>query len=193
VSPHPRPYFFYAGRLERIKGLDDVVPLFRQSDAPADLLIAGVGSHERELRALAGDSPHVRFLGHLSPERLAPLYRHAVAHIAPSVCFETFGNTLVEAFRQSTPVVARRIGPFPEIVGHAGGGELFDNAVDLRRSLERFASDRAYRDLLGAAGRRAYETTWSEDAIVPRYLEIIERTIARRFPSTAAAPAVAVT
>jgi hypothetical protein len=70
---------------------------------------------------------------------------------------------------------------------------LFDNAVDLRRALERFASDRAYRDQLGAAGRRAYETTWSEDAIVPRYLEIIERTIARRFPATAAAPAVAVT
>jgi len=193
VSPHPRPYFFYAGRLERIKGLDDVVPLFRQADAPADLLIAGAGSHERALRALAGDSPRVRFLGHVGPERLAPLYRHAVAHIAPSVCFETFGNTLVEAFRQSTPVVARRIGPFPEIVGHAGGGELFDNAVDLRRSLDRFASDRAYRDRLGAAGRRAYEATWSEDAIVPRYLEIIERTIARRFPTTPAAPAVAVT
>jgi glycosyltransferase involved in cell wall biosynthesis len=193
VSPHPRPYFFYAGRLERIKGLDDVVPLFRHPDAPADLLIAGAGSHERTLRALAGDSPRIRFLGYVSPERLAPLYRHAVAHIAPSVCFETFGNTLVEAFRQGTPVVARRIGPFPEIVGHAGGGELFDNAVDLRRSLERFASDRAYRDRLGAAGRRAYEATWSEDAIVPRYLEIIERTIARRFPATPAAPAVAVT
>jgi len=193
VSSHARPYFFYAGRLERIKGLDDVVPLFRDPDAPADLLIAGAGSHERALRALAGDSPRIRFLGHLRPEQLAPLYRHAVAHIAPSVCFETFGNTLVEAFRQGTPVIARRIGPFPEIVGHAGAGELFDNAVDLRRSLEHFASDRAYRDRLGAAGRRAYEATWSEDAIVPRYLDIVERTIARRFPATPAAPAVAVT
>jgi len=121
------------------------------------------------------------------------LYRHAVAHIAPSVCFETFGNTLVEAFRQSTPVIARRIGPFPEIVGHAGGGELFDNAVDLRRALDHFASDRDYRDRLGAAGRRAYEATWSEDAIVPRYLEIIERTVARRLPAAPTAQAVALT
>ena len=193
VSPHPRPYFFFAGRLERIKGLDDVMPLFRDPDAPADLLIAGAGSHERTLRALAGDSPRIRFLGYVRPEWLAPLYRHAVAHIAPSVCFETFGNTLVEAFRQSTPVVARRIGPFPEIVGHAGGGELFDNAVDLRRALEHLASDRAYRDRLGAAGRRAYEATWSEDAIVPRYLEIIERTMARRFPAAQTAQAVALT
>lgn len=190
-SPHPRPYFFYAGRLERIKGLDDVVPLFRGADAPGDLLIAGAGSHEPVLRGLAGDSPRVRFLGRLGPDHLAPLYRHAVAHIAPSVCFETFGNTLVEAFRQATPVVARRIGPFPEIVTHAGGGELFDDAAGLRRSLERFASDRSYRDRLGSAGRRAYETTWSEEAIVPRYLEIIERTCARRSITTPAAHAVA--
>ena len=193
ASPHPRPYFFYAGRLERIKGLDDVVPLFRDAQAPADLLIAGAGSHEPVLRALAGNSPRVQFLGHLGPDRLAPLYRHALAHIAPSVCFETFGNTLVEAFRQSAPVVARRIGPFPEIVAHAGGGELFDDAAGLRQALVRFASDRDYRDRLGAAGRRAYETTWSEEAIVPRYLEIVERTCARRSPVTSTAPAVAAT
>ncbi len=157
------------------------MPLFRDADAPADLLIAGAGSHERALRALAGDSPRIRFLGHVRPERLAPLYRHAIAHIAPSVCFETFGNTLVEAFRQSTPVIARRIGPFPEIVAHAGGGELFDDADDLRTALDALrVGPSDYRDRLGAAGRRAYEPTWSEEAIVPRYLEIVERTIARR-------------
>jgi glycosyltransferase involved in cell wall biosynthesis len=193
TSPHPRPYFFYAGRLERIKGLDDVVPLFRDAHVPADLLIAGAGSHETALRALAGNSPRVQFLGRLGPDRLAPLYRHAVAHIAPSVCFETFGNTLVEAFRQRTPVVARRIGPFPEIVAHAGGGELFDDVSGLRQALVRLASDRDYRDRLGVAGRRAYETTWSEEAIVPRYLEIVERTCARRSPVTSTAPAVAAT
>jgi glycosyltransferase involved in cell wall biosynthesis len=191
--PSERPYFLFVGRLERIKGLDDVVPLFRDAQAPADLLIAGAGSHEPVLRALAANSPRVQFLGHLGPDRLARLYRHAVAHIAPSVCFETFGNTLVEAFRQSTPVVARRIGPFPEIVAHAGGGELFDDADGLRQALVRFASDGDYRDRLGAAGRRAYETTWSEEAIVPRYMEIVERTSARRSPVTSTAPAVAAT
>jgi UDP-glucose 4-epimerase len=42
-SPHPRPYFFFVGRLERIKGLDDVIPVFR--DFPgADLLIAATAS-----------------------------------------------------------------------------------------------------------------------------------------------------
>jgi len=194
ARPHARPYFFYAGRLERIKGLDDVLPLFRDRGTPADLVIAGTGSHEPVLRALAAGAPNIHFLGHLPPERLAPLYRYAIAHIAPSVCFETFGNTLVESFRQSAPVVARRIGPFPEIVTHAGGGELFDDSASLQAALDRIASAPTYRDRLGAAGRRAYEATWSEEAIVPRYLEIVERTIARRAPSRAvAAPAALVT
>ena len=192
ASPHPRPYFFYAGRLERIKGLDDVLPLFLGADAPADLLIAGAGSHEPALRAIAGGSPHIHFLGYLPPERLAPLYRYAIAHIASSVCFETFGNTLVEAFRQRTPVIARNIGPFPEIVAHARAGELFDDADGLRAALRRFASDRAHRDRLGVAGRASYEATWSEEAIVPRYVDIVERTMARRRVSEVpAAPVVA--
>ena len=191
-SPHPRPYFFYAGRLERIKGLDDVIPLFLEPNAPADFVIAGTGSHEPALRALAAENPRIRFLGHLQPDKLAPFYRHAVAHIAPSVCFETFGNTLVESFRQGTPVLARRIGPFPEIIAHAAGGELFDDADDLRAALVRFASDRALRDRLGASARRAYEATWSEEAIVPRYLEIVERTIAARTPAAPPVHAVAV-
>jgi glycosyltransferase involved in cell wall biosynthesis len=191
--PHATPYFFYAGRLERIKGLDDIVPLFRDGIVPADLLLAGAGSHEPVLRSLAGQSPHVRFLGHLPPDHLAPLYRYAVAHIAPSVCYETFGNTLVEAFRQGTPVVARRIGPFPEIVTHAGGGELFDDAANLRPILERLLHDGVHRNALGAAGRRAYEATWSERAIVPRYLDIVDRTMSRRAPARRPAAAVATT
>jgi glycosyltransferase involved in cell wall biosynthesis len=190
-EPHPRPYFFYAGRLERIKGLDDVIPVFRDSGVPADLLIAGAGSYEGQLRALADRSPRIQFLGHLDATRLAALYRGAIAHVAPSVCFETFGNTLVESFAQGTPVVARRIGPFPEIVSHAAGGELFDDATELRSALTRLALDRAYRDRLGAAGRRAYEVTWSEQAILPRYLDIVERTIARHAGSASEAPAPA--
>ena len=190
ARPHARPYFFFAGRLERIKGLDDVIPLFRDGAVDADLLIAGAGAHEPVLRGLAAGSPRVRFVGHLPADRLAPLYRYAVAHIAPSVCYETFGNTLVEAFRQGTPVVARRVGPFPEIVAHAGAGELFDDVADLRPVLERLLADPGYRDLLGASGRRAYEVTWSERAIVPRYLDIVERALARRAPVSPPAAAV---
>jgi glycosyltransferase involved in cell wall biosynthesis len=52
-------------------------------------------------------------------------YEQAIAAIVPSIGFETFGNVLIEAFRAGVPVMARRLGPFPEIVELAQGGELF--------------------------------------------------------------------
>src|SRR5262249_44073756 len=39
-AAHARPYFLFVGRLEKIKGLDDVIPVFARFHR-ADLLIAG--------------------------------------------------------------------------------------------------------------------------------------------------------
>jgi glycosyltransferase involved in cell wall biosynthesis len=173
-SPHARPYFLFVGRLERIKGLDDVVPAFARFDR-ADLLIAGDGEYGSVLRAAAAGNPRVVFLGRLAPADLARYYRHAAALIVPSVCYETFGIILIEAFRQGTPVIARRIGPFPEILQRAGAGDLFDRPEELEAALHRFLDDPARRDRLGAAGRRAFAEAWSEQAVVPRFLELVRQ------------------
>ncbi|HSA54346.1 MAG TPA: glycosyltransferase family 4 protein [Gemmatimonadaceae bacterium] len=179
TPPHPRPYFFFAGRLERIKGLDDVIPVFGEFQG-ADLLIAGEGEHGGSLRALAAGMPNVRFLGRLPPEELSTYYRHAVASLVPSVCFETFGIVVIEAFREGTPVIARALGPLPEIVAGAEGGELFTTREELLAALRRLASDPAHRSRLAAAGFRAYVDRWSESAVIPQYLDIVRRAAARR-------------
>ena len=85
ASPHERPYFLFVGRLEKIKGLDDVIPLFRDY-TDADLLVAGDGEYADTLRALGRDLPRVKFLGRVPLDDLARYYRHAVALIVPSVC-----------------------------------------------------------------------------------------------------------
>jgi glycosyltransferase involved in cell wall biosynthesis len=179
ARPHPRPYLLFVGRLERIKGLQDVLPAF-EGDGETDLLVAGEGEFGNELRARAAGLPRVRFLGRLPREDLPPYYRHAVALIVPSACYETFGIILLEAFRQGTPVVARRLGPFPEIISASGGGELFTTRDELVAAIQRLHCDRAYRDRLGRAGRAAFEARWSSDVVVPRYLEIVQRAAERR-------------
>lgn len=178
-SPHPRPYFFFAGRLERIKGLDDVIPVFRNYPH-ADLVIAGDGEHASALRALASGMPNVVFLGRVPPEALRPYYQHAISLIVPSVCFETFGIVLIESFRQGTPVIARRLGPFPEIMAQSGGGELFETSEELVSAMRRLQDDPAHRQRLASAGFRASVDRWSESAVVPRYLEIVRRAARRR-------------
>ena len=178
-APHERPYFLFVGRLERIKGLDEVLPLFRRFDR-ADLLIAGDGEHEAALRALAAGNPRVVFLGRVAPAELSRYYRHAEALIVPSVCYETFGIIIIEAFRQGTPVVARRIGPFPEILEASGGGDLFTGDADLEAALHRYLDDRTRRARLGAQGREAFGKFWSERAVVPRFLGVVRRAAQRR-------------
>ncbi|MCX8507785.1 MAG: glycosyltransferase family 4 protein, partial [Rhodobacteraceae bacterium] len=137
---HPRPYFLFVGRLEKIKGLQDVFPAMDKYP-DADLLILGDGDYAGELKALAAGNPRIRFLGRKTPEELNAYYRGALALIVPSVCYETFGIILIESFRLGTPVIARRLGPFPEIVAAAGGGLLFETETDLLAAMGRMQSD----------------------------------------------------
>ncbi len=177
--PHDRPYFLFVGRLERIKGLDDVIPVFEGYEG-ADLLIAGDGTYRASLERLAGGNPRVRFLGRVDSEALARYYEAAIALVVPSICYETFGIILIEAFRQRTPVIARRLGPFPEIVEVSGGGELFDNQGELLAAMERMRSDDAHRERCAAAGQRAFAERWCESAVVPRYLDLLRGAAERR-------------
>jgi glycosyltransferase involved in cell wall biosynthesis len=177
-APHPRPYFLFVGRLEKIKGLDDVIPLFREYP-DADLLIAGDGEYAEVLKGIGAGIENVRFLGRVTPEDLRRYYQHAIALIVPSVCFETFGIILIEAFRQSTPVIARRIGPFPEIVEGARGGELFTTGAELVQAMRRLQADPAYRRAKAESAYRAYEAHYCETVVVPQYLEIVKRAALR--------------
>jgi glycosyltransferase involved in cell wall biosynthesis len=178
-SPHDRPYFFFAGRLERIKGLQDVIPLFAAYHG-ADLVIAGDGEFAADLKAQAAGMTNVRFLGRVSPDDLSRYYSHSIATIVPSLCYETFGIVLIEAFRQGTPVIARRLGPFPEIVESSGGGELFQTTEELLTAMRRLQEDPRHRACLAQAAYRGYVERWSESAVIPQYLGIVRRAAARR-------------
>jgi glycosyltransferase involved in cell wall biosynthesis len=179
TSPHSRPYFLFVGRLEKIKGLDDVIPVFRDYK-DADLLIAGDGTHASVLKGLAENIPNVRFLGRLAPEALDQYYRHAEALIVPSAGFETFGIILIESFRQGTPVIARRIGPFPEIVQRAGGGELFSGPNDLIEGMRRIQSLPGHRQRLARAAQESFGKYWSEAAVMPQYFDVIRKAAAAK-------------
>jgi glycosyltransferase involved in cell wall biosynthesis len=177
--PHARPYFICAGRLEFIKGIHEVVALFRRY-TEADFVVAGDGGHARELEELAAGCPRVRFLGRVSLAELERYYRHAIAAIVPSTGFETFGNGLIEAFRAGVPVIARRIGPFPEIVGLADGGELFSTPEELVAAVRRLQYDVSVRERLARNAYAAYQAHWTESVVIPRYLEIVRRAALRR-------------
>lgn len=178
ARPDEPPFFLFAGRLEKIKGLQDAIPLFGD-DAPAELWIAGGGDYEPELRRLARGRSRVRFLGFTEPAALRALYARALAVLAPSVCYEVFPMVALEAFREGTPVVARRRGPYPEIIDQSGGGLLFDTPEELREAIRRIATDPPLRADLSRQALRSFQEYWSEERGLENYYDVI-RDVARR-------------
>jgi glycosyltransferase involved in cell wall biosynthesis len=177
------PYFLFVGRLEKLKGVQTLIPIFRRF-AKARLLIAGSGGYESELRQLAAGSDNIAFLGHCSRRSLAALYRGAVAVLVPSLCFEGFPLILVEAFAHRTPVIARRIGALPEIVGVSGGGALYETAGELLASMNALLENPAQREKLGRSGYEAYRNNWTVEAHISRYFGLINDIAARREPAS---------
>ncbi len=169
----PFPFFLFVGRLEKLKGLHTVIPLFRDYKE-AHLVIAGDGGYAPTLKQLAAGCERIHFLGHLTPLQLRKVYARAIALLLPSITFETFGQVIIEAYAARTPVIVRDLGPFPEILAESGGGMLLQNEVELLEAMERLRTDRVLRDRLGEAGYQAYRARWTEEAHIQRYLGLIE-------------------
>jgi glycosyltransferase involved in cell wall biosynthesis len=171
-SPHARPYFLFAGRLEYIKGVHTLIEAWKRP-AGYDLLIAGSGSCEAQLRAAAASNSRIRFLGPKSQGDLGPLYRHALACLVPSIAYETFGMICIEAFARKTPVIVRDLGALREIVEDSGGGLVYRAERELPDLLDRIASSPRLREELGKEGYNSYLRWWTREAHVEAYFHVL--------------------
>jgi len=111
---------------------------------------------------------HVRFLGFLSSETLAVLYRSADAFAFPSL-YEGFGLPPLEAMASGTPVLTSNVSSLPEIVQDAA--LLVDpyDPSDIAQGLRQLLSDDRLRSQLIANGRKRV-TMFSWEASVKRVL-----------------------
>lgn len=178
-----RPFALYAGRPEGPKGLDDVIPQFG-----VDLVIAGDRTHGAELRRLAVDDPAVRFVGWVDRAQLNDLHARALAVIVPTAGYETFGQTAIEAFSHGAPVIARRTGPLPELIEKGGGGELIDDASELRDIVTRLATDETVRRSYSELALESFSSEYCEDVAVRRYLALVEQSLECRRARSARPP-----
>ncbi len=182
ASPE-RPYFLFVGRLEKLKGLQDVIPIFREYKH-ADLLIAGTGGgYQEELRNLSGENTRIKFLGNLPYEDLMALYSGAIALLVPSLCYETFGLIVAEAFTMKTPVIVKDIGALREIVTESGGGFLYQKDSELVEIMETLRTNPDLRNRLGERGYSAYCKNWTEDHYFDKYFNLISEIENKKLPN----------
>lgn len=171
--PQENPYFLLVGRLEKIKGFQNVVRIWEQV-GDIDLLTAGSGTYEEELRMLAAGNDRVKFLGPLPQRELGALYYHALATIVPSLTYETFGIVVVESFARKTPALVHDLGALPEIIEDSGGGLVFANDQELIAGIRQIASSPEFRTELGENGYRAFVQQWSPEAHIALYFDLLK-------------------
>jgi glycosyltransferase involved in cell wall biosynthesis len=169
-----KPYFLYVGRLEKLKGIQTLIPVFRRY-GKADLIIAGKGEYEGHLRRMAEGSGNIHFTGHLSQDRLGKLYRGAAALIVPSIAYEISTLVVFEAFREKTPVIVNNIGGLPELIEESGGGFVYNSEEELVRTMDRLIEEPFLRKGLGIKGHEAFLAKWSVEPHLKLYLELINK------------------
>jgi len=170
-----RPYFLFVGRLEYIKGVQNLIRPF--SKMPEfDLIIAGDGVYREALESQAEGLPNVKFLGRQDQASLSALYRFATAVIVPSICYETFGIVIIEAFSHKTPAIVNDLGALPEVIHDSGGGFVYKTDEQLVEAVRKMASDPKLRTELGEKGYSAFVKMWCEDPHIEMYFDLI-RTI----------------
>jgi glycosyltransferase involved in cell wall biosynthesis len=177
---HERPYFLFVGRLERLKGVDEVLRHFR-ADGPYDLVVLGTGTHEAELRKQAAGLQRVRFMGWVSQDDIHRYYRGALGVVVPSVTYETFGIVVIEALAHRVPVIVNNLGALPEVARHTGGGLVYNTQDELRGHLDRLAEDADLRATLAARGHQSVVEKYSPEAHLRLYEDVIQQAWRQKF------------
>jgi phosphatidyl-myo-inositol dimannoside synthase len=141
------------------------------------LWIVGDGDARPELEAWLSKRPErerVDFFGRVSDERLHHLYTESDVFALPSEG-EGFGLVFVEAMAHGLPCICVNAGAAPEVVRNGESGLVARprDVDDLADKLLILAKNSALRSKIGAAARRAYETTFTAEAFEQRIVDAL--------------------
>lgn len=178
--PQEKPYFLFVGRLETIKGLQTLIEVWNEV-RDIDLLVAGTGDYESQLRAQAASHPRIKFLGALGQRELGNLYFHAVACMVPSLTYESFGMVIIESFARKTPVIVRELGALPEVIHDSGGGFVYRTDEQLLTAMNRLLTSPKLRSEMGDMGYDAFRRWWSREAHTELYFDFLHRAAVKKF------------
>jgi glycosyltransferase involved in cell wall biosynthesis len=152
-------YALFIGRISPEKGVNILLDAWKNIQFP--LKLAGDGPQRRELE---NSAPHAaRFLGQVTREEVFNLLAGARFLVLPSVCYEGFPGTIVEAFACGKPVVASKLGSAAEIVENEKTGLHFQtgNADDLAEKADRLIKDPDLAVELGRNARKEFEKKYT--------------------------------
>ena len=181
------PYILSLVSLSQHKNIEGLVRAFARAraahDLPHELRIVGMrgwGATEVE-RFMSQEIPDdlpVRYLGHVTEEKLISTFRGADLFVYVSFV-EGFGLPPLEAMAMGVPVIASDTSSVPEVCGDAALLVPPDDATRIAEAIGEVLTDPDLaRRLVDAGHRRAKEFSWNKVAVQTR--AIYERTAGHR-------------
>lgn len=176
-QPVARAGLLFVGRLSVEKGVATLAQAMTLLP-DAKLRVAGDGPEAELLDGAAG----VTRLGGLPGETVRQEMSRAAALVVPSICYENFPRTIVEAFACGLPVIASRIGALAELVRDGETGLLFEpgNPRDLADKLAWAQAHPEQMAEMGHTARAQYEAEFSAEVNYRRLMEIYAAVLAEQ-------------
>lgn len=176
-------YALYVGRLSEEKGPHVLLKAWARLGGSVPLKIAGDGPLKKELGREIGAKGlnGMELLGQVGSEEIAGLLHGARFLVFPSVWYEGFPLTIVEAFACGVPVIASRLGSMAEIVEDGKTGLHFTASDDaeLAAKVEWAWAHAKEMEEMGRAARREFEGKYTSAANYRRLMEIYETAMAK--------------
>jgi len=177
----------FVGRHEPRKGLVELLKAFRilrKTGCECRLLIVGSGPQEREARRYVATRrlQGVEFLGRVSDDEKAQLFKTADVYASPATGRESFGIVLLEAMAAGTPIVCSDIHGYKGVVRRGREGLLVPprKPKALASAIGQLLADDGLRAEMGRNGlERARDFSWERvTAKVDDYYGFVIRRLA---------------
>lgn len=163
----PGDFFLFVGKIERTKGIADLIAAFSGSAVLARLgmrlvIVGPDGNAAADVSAaLARGAARIERPGYVEDDALRGLFATARGFVFPSRA-EGFGLVVLEAMSAGAPVIAARATSLPEVIGDAGLLVEPGDVAGLRAAMENLAQDTVLFEKLQAAGYARLDAfSWS--------------------------------
>ena len=139
-----KPGFLYLGRIDPLKGIEDILKEWQKLPESFVLKIAGTGEagYEKSLRDKY-EAPNIRFMGKLSHDEAMKELKASKALLFASRLYEGFPMTIIESFSLGTPVIGLDFGNGGSIISsiYSRKEPLLKDIGELSGRVESFDED----------------------------------------------------
>ncbi len=166
-----RQYVTYVGRLDRSKGVVELVTWFREfcNRTGRDLVLALLGDPVHPIEPV----DDVVVAGVVSEEVRQSAVSGATCLVHPSY-FESFSMVLTETWALGRPVLVQgRCAVLAGQTARSQGGISYVGYAEFEAGLERILDDPALADEMGRRGRAYVHREYEWEALLPRYEALI--------------------